>query len=52
MRTVIPMSDKKGVLVVFSAPSGCGKDTILRELFKKDTENEFMLSRSMTTRQP
>ena len=46
------MSNKKGVLVVFSAPSGCGKDTILRELFKKDTENEFVLSRSMTTRQP
>lgn len=46
------MSNKKGVLVVFSAPSGCGKDTILRELFKKDTDNELMLSRSMTTRQP
>ena len=46
------MSDKKGVLVIFSAPSGCGKDTILRELFKKDTENELVLSRSMTTRQP
>lgn len=44
--------NKKGALVVFSAPSGCGKDTILRELFKLDVKNEFVLSRSMTTRQP
>lgn len=42
----------RGVLVVFSAPSGCGKDTILRELFSRDTENQIVLSRSMTTRQP
>ncbi len=49
---VITMSDKKGVLVIFSAPSGCGKDTILRELFKKDAGNELVLSRSMTTRRP
>lgn len=46
------MSNKKGVLVIFSAPSGCGKDTILRELFKKDSDNELVLSCSMTTRQP
>lgn len=46
------MSDKKGVLVIFSAPSGCGKDTILRELFTRDTQNELVLSRSMTTRLP
>ena len=26
------MNDKKGLLVVFSAPSGCGKDTILSEI--------------------
>ena len=46
------MNKKKGSLIIFSAPSGCGKDTILRELFKKDTDNEFVLSCSMTTRQP
>ncbi len=44
--------NNKGVLVIFSAPSGCGKDTILRELFSRDTENQIVLSRSMTTRQP
>lgn len=42
----------KGVLVIFSAPSGCGKDTILRELFRRDDEKQIVLSRSMTTRQP
>ncbi len=46
------MSDKKGVLVVFSAPSGCGKDTILTELFKRNQNNEMTLSISMTTRNP
>lgn len=47
------MSDK-GKLVVISAPSGCGKGTILRRLFEIDKENdsEFVLSVSMTTRAP
>lgn len=46
-----PMSNK-GALVIFSAPSGCGKDTLLRELFKRDSAGDFVLSRSMTTRSP
>ncbi len=44
--------NNKGALIIFSAPSGCGKDTLLRELFSRDTNNEFVLSRSMTTRLP
>ncbi len=44
--------NNKGALVVFSAPSGCGKDTLLRELFQRDTNGDFVLSRSMTTRSP
>lgn len=46
------MSSKKGKLIIFSAPSGCGKDTLLRELFSRDENHEFELSRSMTTRLP
>lgn len=47
------MSDK-GKLVVISAPSGCGKGTILSRLFEidKENDNEFVLSISMTTRAP
>lgn len=45
---------KKGNLVVISAPSGCGKGTILKGLFEKDKneDNVFVLSVSMTTREP
>ena len=49
MRT---LNEKKGLLVVFSAPSGCGKDTILQEIFKTKDCEDFVLSRSMTTRAP
>lgn len=44
--------NNRGALVIFSAPSGCGKDTILRGLFERDKDNELVLSRSMTTRKP
>ena len=40
--------NNKGVLVVVSAPSGCGKDTIIAEVLKK-TDDTY-LSVSMTTR--
>ena len=40
----------KGLVIVFSAPSGGGKGTILEELFKSD-EN-LKLSVSATTRAP
>ncbi len=43
---------KKGKLVVISAPSGCGKGTIMKKLFEMDENNEFVLSVSMTTRSP
>ncbi len=43
------MTMNKGRLIVFSAPSGCGKGTILEEARK--TEN-FFLSISATTRSP
>lgn len=42
------MNNSKGVLIVVSAPSGCGKDTIIAEVLKK-TDDAY-LSVSMTTR--
>ena len=39
----------KGRLIVFSAPSGCGKGTMLAEILK---DNSFHCSVSTTTRQP
>lgn len=40
---------KKGMLIVLSAPSGCGKGTILAEVLK---DNSFFYSVSATTRAP
>lgn len=40
---------KKGLLIVVSAPSGCGKGTILREILK---DNKYYYSISSTTREP
>ncbi len=40
----------KGMLVVFSAPSGCGKDTVFKELCK--VRNDIVESVSATTRKP
>lgn len=40
----------KGILVVISAPSGCGKDTIINEILK-DMGDEASVSISMTTRE-
>lgn len=40
-------NEKQGLLVVLSAPSGCGKDTVLSEL---DNRLEIRRSVSMTTR--
>lgn len=40
--------NNKGVLLVVSAPSGCGKDTIIAEVLKKF--DDAFLSVSMTTR--
>lgn len=39
----------RGILIVVSAPSGCGKGTILSEILKDDS---FYYSVSATTRQP
>jgi len=44
------MKNKRGVLVVFSGPSGSGKGTVLKEAFKKSKNLE--LSVSVTTRKP
>lgn len=46
--------NNKGKLVVISAPSGCGKGTILKGLFERDKNEDglFVLSVSMTTRPP
>ncbi|MDR0197986.1 MAG: guanylate kinase [Oscillospiraceae bacterium] len=40
---------KKGILIVVSAPAGCGKDTIVEKLF--ETEREIRYSVSATTRE-
>lgn len=39
-----------GLLVIMSAPSGCGKDTVFKELMKK--RNDVVESVSATTRKP
>lgn len=41
----------KGVLIVFSGPSGCGKGTVLNEYLKNRDSNVF-ISVSATTRAP
>ncbi|MBD5143836.1 MAG: guanylate kinase [Ruminococcus sp.] len=40
---------KKGLLIVVSAPSGCGKGTILRQILK---DEKYYYSVSATTRKP
>lgn len=40
---------KKGLLIVVSAPSGCGKGTILKDILK---DNKYYYSISATTREP
>ena len=44
------MKDTMGKLVIFSAPSGSGKTTIVRELLKRFPQFEFSIS--ATSRQP
>jgi guanylate kinase len=44
------MKDKKGKLVVISAPSGTGKGTVIKELLK--LQPDFTFSVSATTRKP
>ncbi len=44
------MSDRKGTLYVVSAPSGTGKDTVVRELLRLHPETAFSVS--ATTRAP
>ncbi len=41
---------EKGLLIVLSGPSGCGKGTILKELLKK--RDDTVISISATTRSP
>lgn len=41
---------KKGMLVILSAPSGCGKDTVFKALCKR--RNDIVESVSATTRAP
>lgn len=35
---------KRGSLIIISAPSGCGKDTVLKEVFKVAPEIKFSIS--------
>ena len=44
------MMNNKGLLVILSAPSGCGKDTVFQELKKK--RDDVVESVSATTRKP
>lgn len=43
------MMNKQGLLIVVSAPSGCGKDTIISDVLEK-LNGDAVLSVSMTTR--
>lgn len=43
------METKKGKLIIVSAPSGCGKGTMLKEILK---DNRYYYSVSSTTRKP
>lgn len=43
------MMNKEGLLIVVSAPSGCGKDTVISRVLEK-LGDEAVLSVSMTTR--
>lgn len=45
------MRGDKGILIVFSGPSGVGKGTVRQEIFK-DTELNFKYSVSATSRKP
>jgi len=49
MKARITTKMSKGLLIVVSAPSGCGKGTILSEILKDD---KFYYSVSATTRNP
>ena len=44
------MASNNGLLVIMSAPSGCGKDTVFKELVKK--RDDVVESVSATTRKP
>ena len=44
------MNSKKGLLVVLSAPSGCGKDTVFKAIEK--LRDDVVESISATTRKP
>ncbi|MCI8387271.1 MAG: guanylate kinase [Clostridiales bacterium] len=44
------MSEKRGILIVISGPSGSGKGTVLKRLMEK--RDDFKLSISATTRSP
>ena len=44
------MSEKEGFLIILSAPSGCGKTTILSRLLKRHPQ--WVKSVSVTTREP
>ena len=44
------MMNNKGMLVVLSAPSGCGKDTVFKRLCEK--RKDVVKSVSATTRKP
>ncbi|WP_308573410.1 guanylate kinase [uncultured Eubacterium sp.] len=44
------MMNSKGLLIILSAPSGCGKDTVFQEI--KKIRNDVVESVSATTRKP
>ena len=44
------MTDLSGFLLIFSGPSGSGKDTVINELLQRD--DKTVVSISMTTRKP
>ena len=50
MKKAVRKTNRKGILIVFSGPSGCGKGTVLKELMAQDAN--IFYSISATTRKP
>ena len=44
------MKSKDGLVIILSAPSGCGKDTIISKAMEKDGTLKYAIS--STTRKP
>ncbi len=51
-QSTTPEAQKRGKLIIFSAPSGAGKTTIVRHLLKKNLNLEFSISATSRLARP